>query len=266
MADHLPEAQASAIARTRDAIAAGVRALGLRDVPPGLDVGRGTGGTVSLGRTLSDHLGQDRTVSTSLALDAEGHLDGRSAEALRRAIRRYARRHLRLRAIAAAALDDGPPPWSLTTHRLTAAWMRSKGMDPGGLAWLMAQPAHYRHLIGEQHGLEIDAVTMEDGRIDVRALSDRNEGSAMLIGAGRQTLHVPATLPATLVAACVGRPIAEVVDHHATRRAGRVRIVEADSDANGTTFVLEDVQDFIRRPPPGVDRRWRRVPFDPWTA
>ena len=177
--------------------------------------------------------------------------------------RRHARRTLRLRALARAGVEDEPPTWAYTMHRLLRGMLLNAGVDPA-IAVHRSKDGSSRdgdfllRYMAEQNGLMMGAAIHEDGRLDyVNVLSGGIEYS----GRAGPRLIVTADLPDTVAASLGGRLVADVVDHPAVRRAGPVRIRSATVAANGVTLLLADTQEFVRRPPRGFDRGWARVPY-----
>lgn len=251
-------------------ISRGLDALGVSDTIPGLSLDYGTNGTILLTRIREAPHGNpprtrcpcDNLVCTG---DPAAPLELGALQAIDVAIRRHARRTLRIQAMRKAGVSGDPPPWSYTMHRLTLAWLRHKEMDP-----LLVRDGPNRmginafNYIAEEHGLSGINPLVEDGRIEIPLIEERKTGM-QIIGHGIPCLVIETVLPQTLVAAITGKLLSDIVDHPAIRRAGPIRIVGADQNQEILTLMLSDVQDFIRRPPPGFDRRWNRIPFTPRT-
>lgn len=182
---------------------------------------------------------------------------------LDRHVARHARRTLRMQAIGNMRGDtcDEGPLWSFTTHRLTRAALLEAGFDTSVLAEGRDEmQKNVIQALADASGVALQDYTVEDGRVDVHALSWRG---LEIFGGGRPRIVIEHMIPETLAAALPGRPLSQVVSHPAVARAGPIRIIEVHPGPGLTTIILEDVQDHIRRPPPGTDRRWTRIPFMP---
>lgn len=183
-------------------------------------------------------------------------------EGLRR-LTRQIHRHLRRTARIAALGDDAGADWAHTMHRLPLTAMRMAGVDP--VLLLRKDGEHLMQWLEKKIEMTVGTFSIEDGRIDANDLSLDN-GELRFVGSGRPALIAHAAVPETVLVALGGRLLSEVVEHPVVQRAGPLRIVEAFSttgDPPWVTFILEDRQEFIRRPPPGTDRRWNRIPFEP---
>lgn len=220
-------------------------------------------GSIAVVRVRRTTSGETREmVHLQTTEDPDAPIDATGLETLDREVHRCARRALRNREIERRDFDQTEPPrWSYTMHRLVMAVLREKDIDPLLLSdgWERLGGVVLRYLC-EEARITLGAIVVEDGRIDPATLIV--EGME-IVGQGRPAVILDYVLPATVVATMAGRQLREVVDHPAVRRAGQLRIEEAIHGDTYTTLVLEDVQDFVRRPPKGVDRRWRSVPFKP---
>lgn len=244
-------------------ISQGVQALGVSDTLPGLNADFGTNGEILLYR-VRETINGTRCEPTYLAPtgDAASPIDGASLEQLDREIRRHARRTLRQHSLAKADVSDRAPPWSFTMHRLALGWFRHVSIDPVLAVGGPLSDAFKAFLyFSQEKGFATGTMLLEDGRMDFNSIS--TDGDIQLIGHGRPALLIEREVPETLVAGMTGRLVSEVIDHPAIRRAGPVRIEEAMYGDGLLTLALKDVQDFIRRPPVGTDRRWNAIPFDP---
>jgi hypothetical protein len=176
---------------------------------------------------------------------------------LDREIARHVRRLLRLQSIG-----DAEPLWSYTMHRLMLAMFRHADVDP--VLTVAGRHEHRRMLLDhvtQDTPLSVGAIKVEDGRIDAATL---NLPGLQFAGNGRTAVLITADIPQTVVASLPGRRLRDVVDHPAVARAGPIRIEAADVQNGHLTLVVEDVQDHVRRPPTGADRRWRKAPYHPW--
>lgn len=265
--DAMDRAHDVAVAR----IERGLADLGMTDafggmMPGGLMPDYGTNGNLLIYRPRTrdgkltsepDYIG---------VLDREPWLSDADLQTLDRHVSRHVRRTLRERAIAKAVGEerDADPQWSFTMHRLARAMLLEVQLSPTMFingrdrTWDLAIPM----LAGEK-GMELGAHHVEDGRVDLHSVSWRD---LELVGKGRPCVVIDQTMPDTLAAALAGRLLSAAISHPAVNRAGPIRIVQADVRSTFTTLILEDVQDFVRRPPPGTDRRWTRVPFLPTTT
>lgn len=238
---------------------------GIEDGASGIGVDPGMNGTVLLhrARTTANGLVTGPTY-LSLTGDPTHPLDGRSIEALDLEIDRHVRRKLRLQSLAKAGIrhEEEHPAWSYTIQRLALGWLRALDIDPALLTGGPKSDAcRAVSILADQKGVSIGGLRIEDGRLDLSAISD--SGGVQLIGHGRPALLVETEVPETLATSMQGRLVSEIIDHPATRRSGPVRIKEVDNREGLLTLVLDDVQDFIRRPPVGIDRRWRTIPYRP---
>lgn len=189
-------------------------------------------------------------------------LDQAGEEQLDREISRYVRRVLRQSAIASAGAGERHPAWSYTLHRVALGWLRNAGLDPmlavggersdGGRAF---------RFLADQAGLGVGDLRVEDGRLDFSTITTGDR--VQFVGRGRPALMVEIDIPETVVTAMPGRLLSEVLDHSCVHRAGSVRIEAADRSDGMVTIILRDTQEFLRRPPAGIDRRWRKIPFMP---
>jgi hypothetical protein len=241
----------------------GLERLGVGTDSPDMTLGPASGGMISVMRVRRGLDGETRGIVHLHTVGGRGErLDDEARATLDRQMHRHARRLLRLEALRKADEDaDTPPQWSYTMHRLMASALRARDIDPTFAAggWRAMGGTVLRHLCDERN-ISIGDITVEDGRID---MSTMMMGDMMVIGRGRPAVVLERVLPETMIAQFAGRMLHEVVDHPAVVRAGPLRIRDVVADRGSTTLVLDDVQDFLRRPPVGTDRRWRRVPFKP---
>lgn len=195
------------------------------------------------------------------AMMGEGtHILNEGIERLTRQIHRHLRRRARIDALG----DRIGADWAHTMHRLPLTAMRMAGLDP--VLLLRRDGEQALRWLEKKIDLTLGTFSIEDGRIDADETSLEN-GEMRILGSGRPGLIVHASIPDTVLIGLGGRLLSEVVDHPVVHRAGPLRIEEAFSTAGDppwVTFVLEDRQDFIRRPPVGTDRRWARIPFHPF--
>lgn len=257
-----------ATAEARRIIARKLTAMGLADEVQGLHAVAGSIGDVLVYRTRTV-AGGETTEAKHLTAngDPDQPLDVGALRDLDTMIRRHARRTLRHRAIARTGHGGEEPVWAHTMHRVMRRFVMEKGLDP---AMMVAGPdqddATRRNIdytlryMADQSGLSLGKDRQEDGRLDFDSVID---GDIQIIGGGRPALLLGRTLPESFVAALPGRLLSEVIDHPAIRRAGPVRIEEAEGRPGLVTIVMADVQDFIRRPPAGFDRKWSRIRFTP---
>lgn len=176
---------------------------------------------------------------------------------LEREIGRHVRRLLRLEAVG-----DDDPMWSYTMHRLMLGMFRCAGVDP---VLTVSGPQEHRRMlldyVTQDTPLSIGAIRVEDGRIDAATM---HLAGIQFAGNGRVAVLLKADMAETLVSSLPGRRLHEVLDHPAVARAGPIRIQDADVQDGHLTLVVEEVQDHVRRPPKGADRRWRKAPYHPW--
>jgi len=252
-----------ALAHVRARMRDGVTALGAVDCERELSAHVAEDGSIAVVRVRRTTSGETREmVHLQTTEDPDAPIDTTGLETLDREVHRCARRSLRNRAIEQQDFDQTEPPrWSYTMHRLVMAVLREKDIDPLLLSdgWERLGGVVLRYMC-EEARITLGAIVVEDGRIDPAALIV--EGME-IVGHGRPAVILDDVLPATVVTTMAGRQLRDVLDHPAVRRAGPLRIEEAIHGDTYTTLILEDIQDFVRRPPKGVDRRWRSVPFKP---
>lgn len=243
-----------------------LRSLGMPDAINGLRADPGSDGTVLVYRTRTI-AGSETSEPVNLPVEADPArpLGAFALREITMLIERHARRTMRLRALRSAGQDGAEPTWSFTMHRMMRGFLMARGIDP---AMAVARPDMDKagrdnldfvmRYLGQQASVSIGRNLQEDGRLDFDSLLD---DGIQIIGKGRPAILIEGSFPETVAASLPGRLVSEVVDHPAVRRAGPVRIEDADFSSGLLTIVMTDVQDFVRRPPKGFDRTWSRMRF-----
>lgn len=240
-----------------------LKAFSLSQTDVDLRVDYGSQGNLLIYRTRTRD-GQKTTEADYIAvLDNGLWLSETDLKTIDRHTSRAIRRYLRKRSICAAGQDHDKhePAWSYTMHRLARAIFLETKIDPVMLSNITDTAAYTAvGMLGEQAGLVLGPAVVEDGHIDVHTLRWRNLEFG---GNGQPFVIIDQPIPETVATALAGRMLSEAISHPAVQRAHPIRISWAETNDSYTTFILEDVEDFIRRPPVGIDRRWRRIPFLP---
>lgn len=236
--------------------------LGHPAAAAGLQAVAGSQGTVLIYRIRGTAEG-DRCDAEHLGVtdDTRNPLDEPADHTLRVAVQRHVRRSLRNRMIADAGAPGSEPTWSFTMHRIARRWLMETGVDPAIATAGTVKQNEVDFLIGymaRQADLTVGKLHREDGRIGFEGIID---GHLHFTDVSGPRIIVSRTLPDSMVGAMPGRLVSEVIDHHAVRKAGPVRIASARCEGGSLTLDLADTQDFIRRPPPGSDRAWASIPF-----
>lgn len=246
-----------------DTIASAIRALGVDGAISQLKPDFGSQGTLLLYRLRKRDGDETSEPEYIPVMNESPWIADSDLEMIRRNVARHVRRHLRNRAIVTAG-EEKEPQWSFTMHRLARAMLLEAGIDPAlFIDWRETLRMRAISHLGEEAGMSIGQFTVEDGRIDMHSLRWRG---LELGGRGKPFVIVDQPIPETLAHALVGRPLSEAISHPAVQRARPIRIERVDTNSEFTTFIIEDVQDFLRQPPVGTDRRWRRIPFMPQTT
>lgn len=250
------EGTSLAIARVKARLDEALRTSGLPGDHAGFQVDVVEAGSLKGTRPRRIEPGEAQSTWT-MSHSPKGEIHPDHEARLDRQIARHVRRLLRLQSIG-----DADPHWSYTMHRLMLAMFRHADVDP---ILTMAGSLEHRHMlldhVTQDTPLSVGAIRIEDGRIDAATL---HLPGLQFAGNGRTAVLITADMPETMVASLPGRRLHEVVDHPAIARAGPIRIEDADVQNGNLTLVVEDVQDHVRRPPTGADRRWRKAPYRPW--